>query len=279
MAIRIVTDSAGSLPQEEADKYGITVIPISVQLDGNTYRDNIDLKNEEFYRFVENGAMPKTSAPAPGDFIEYYQPIVDRGDSIISIHMSSKASSTYQGAVSAKDFFPGATIDVIDSMVLTYIQSYIVIAAAKAAAAGASREEILKLVEDEMTRSYAYLGLPQVKFIQAGGRITKGQALLASLLSIKPVLYYYSGELIVAEKVRTFPNTLNKVLELAAEKAVGHRCECSIQHSNNLKAAEDFVEIVREKLKPENIRIGESGMVISSHTGPGTIILVVHLLD
>lgn len=276
--IRIVTDSSSGLPPEVLKEYGVSVVPISVQLGDETYAET-DLPSEKFYACLAKGVMPKTAAPSPGVFAEVYGRLVAEGNSIISIHLSSKASSTCWAAETAKAMFPDAKIAVVDSRGLTFLLGFQVLEAVRAVKAGKSFEEVLQAVEHVRDNLYGYVVMPTLKYIQRSGRITKGQALLGSLLNIKPLLYFEQGELIVLEKIRTFPQAVKRALELVSEKVKGHRFEFGVFHGNDPQLAESVVNEAEKMFKWDALYTGDVGVTIASHGGPGMLALVVYIKD
>lgn len=278
MGVKIVTDSTSGLPAEVLKEYDISVVPLSIQLGDETYEET-NLPLNDFYTQLVAGKMPKTASPAPGAFAKAYQSLLEEGHSIISIHLSSKASGTYLAAETAKKMFPDSKIDVVDSRGLTILLGVQVFEAAKAAASGKSHEEVLETVEHVRANLYGYVALPTLKYIQRSGRITKGQAMVGALLNIKPILYFEQGELIVLEKVRTYPQALKRILELVAEKVQGHRCALGVLGGNDPELTQEFIQEARKVIKWEELYTGDVGVTIASHGGPGMLAVMVYLKD
>ena len=190
MSVAVVTDSTSDLPKELALQYGITVVPLHVHFGDDAYRDGVDILGDEFYKRLQSGkAFPTTSAPSAGTFIETYQRLAKDHDAIVSLHLSSKVSATHSAALQAaaevKD--EGITVETVDTLQASMALGLIAIGVAKAAAAGSSLEELVAIANSMSARA-RFTGLVEtLEYLQKGGRIGKAQALLGSLLRIKPM--------------------------------------------------------------------------------------------
>ena len=208
--IKIIVDSVSDMPDEYLAKYGITMIPLTVNLNGLSYEDRSGLSLDEFFEEIRStNTFPSTAAPAPYKFSEAFRPAVDAGDSIICFTMSSASSSTYQSACLAKAEFPDAKIDIIDTKCAGMCQGINAIEAARMAQAGKTHEEIVALSKKRVPRMKTLVLLETMEFLRRGGRISATKARLASLLSIKPVIEYMAstdGNIELIHRSRGFRN-------------------------------------------------------------------------
>lgn len=278
--VKIVTDSGASLPEEIVKKYDIGVVPLSVQFGTKTYREGVDLSIEEFYRKLEGPVHPTTSQPAPGDFVEVYKNVAQKARSIISIHITSKASGTYQvaelGAEFARSTIPGVDIEVVDSLSASIGQGFLVMAAAEAAEQNKTKEEILRRVHDLRPKIRLLGAIRTLKYLRKSGRIHRGQALIGTLLSIKPLITIKDGVVEVIERARTFPAALDRIMELTKESAGDAWVRLAVGHSNARDEAMKFCNELKRNLRCREAIVNEIGACLAAHGGPGIIGVAWH---
>ena len=203
--VRIVTDSACDLTDDLVKQHDVIVVPLTIRFGVEEFEDRRELCPEEFWRRCQGkGALPETAAPSPGAFIAAYQQAADEGaDAVLCLTISSKLSATYASAVTAADTFTSIPVRVFDTRSVTMGQGLTVIAAAEESAAGADLDQLAAAAEDRTGRIRVYGVLGGLEFLQRGGRIGGAQALLGSLLSIKPVIMVKDGEVAEESKQRT----------------------------------------------------------------------------
>ncbi len=277
MSVRIVTDSTADIPSSLAEELNITVVPLTVFFGDEAYLDGIELDNAKFYQKLQSSkALPRTSQPSPAAFQEAYMRLIEDGaDGILSIHLSSKLSGTYQSAHSASDSLPEKTkkipIEVVDSLSISAGMSYAIINAASEARQGLSLEEIKAHAIDRLARTRILAVLDTLEYVKRGGRIGSARALLGNMLSVKPIISLRDGEVVPIEQPRTRSRAFARVAQLVGEQ--GKLEQISIAESNEevglqLAGALKTVsqgEIIRYKL----------GGVLGAHTGPGTVAVIV----
>lgn len=274
MPVRIVTDSSASLPAEAAQAHGIAVVPLNVQFGTQSYADGRDITAPVMAERMNRGETPTTSQPAPGVFAELYRSLKDEADAIISLHVMGSASGTVGTAKLATTLCPDQDITVFDSGTVSMGLGFMAIAAARAAALGQARDEILTMLEDARSRVHVFVALPTVTHLVRGGRVTRGAGLLASLLAIKPILSLTSGAVEVIDKVRTFPRALDRLADLM-ERAVGkRRVRLAVMHGNCLEGARAWFEGIRERFSATEVVYADAGSALMVHGGPGMIGLV-----
>ena len=269
--IKVVTDSTADVPQELLERYDIRVVPINIQFGQETYQEGIDIDRPTFFRKLEE-AMPTTSQPSPGQFVEVYRQLAEEGHSIISLHVTSKHSGTYQSALLAKSMLPEADIEVFDTLSISMGTGYQVLAAARAAEEGRSIGEILRLLEGIRSRMHLYLTPATLKYLQKSGRVGKLAGVLASLLSIKPIIEVEDGLLEVSEKVRTRGKALDRLVELTAQ-AVGttEPVKLAISHAEAHEEAEALRARLEETFNCDEMHVVDLACSLTVHGGPGII--------
>ncbi|HHY33100.1 MAG TPA: DegV family protein [Firmicutes bacterium] len=274
--IAIVTDSGASLPEELIEKYDIAVAPVGIQFGSESYRDGVDITREEFYEKLNGPDIPMTSQPAPAEFISIYRRLLQRVKTIISIHITSTGSGTFQVANLAKASFPGADIEVVDSLSASMGTGFMVLAAAEAAQRGKTKEEILRLLSELRPRISAYAVIKSVRHLLKSGRIHRGQALIASLLAIKPLISVKEGVVEVVDRVRTYQGALDRLVELTREAAGDSRVRVSVVHGNALAEAKRLRDRLKQVLNCGDIVLSDIGPPLAVHGGPGIIGVVLH---
>lgn len=277
--VGIVTDSASGLYDYPLKDRLISVVPISICIGDKNYKDGVDLPVQEFYKKLTGKIMPKTSSPPPIDFVAAYRKMAEKVDSIISIHVTKDGSATCDAAYLAAKLSPGVDVTVYDSKAVSMGVGFMALEAEKYARNGLGKEEILEKLDSIRDGLKTVVAIPTLSYLQRSGRVRKGQAVLASLLCIKPVLEIKDGMLKVSDTVRTFQNALGKILDLASDSAGNIPVTIAVMHANVKEEAEKFAEKVKERLNTKNIYVGEVGPALAIHGGPGMIGIVFYPKD
>ena len=270
MALRIVTDSTCDLPEETIREHRITVVPVLISTQAHEYRDGIDLSRSEFYaRLPHLKPVPTTAAPSPEAFRVAYQQLAEEGATqVLSIHMSHKLSAVVDVAALGARETSDVPVTVFDSRQLSLGTGYQVLAAAQAAAAGSSLDEVLSLLEAQIARTHVFAALDTLEFIRRGGRLNGPISALGNLLQIKPLLKMYDGNP-AAERLRTRTSAMKRLQELLAQHAPYEKV--AILHSGARERAQAMLEQVRPLLPPGDPWIEEINPILGAHLGPGVI--------
>jgi len=272
--IKIVTDSTADVPQELMERYDIRTVPINIQFGTETYQEGIDIDRPTFFRKLEE-VMPTSSQPSPGQLVEVYRPLAEDGHSIISIHVTSKHSGTYQSAVLAKSMLPEADIEVFDSLSISIGTGYQVLAAARAAEEGKSMGEIIQLLEGIRSRMFLYLTPATLKYLQRSGRVGKLAGALGALLNLKPVIKVEDGVLEAFQNVRTRGKAIDRLVELT-EEAVGTTdpVKLAVSHAEVPDEAEELRERLESTFNCDEMHVVDLCCSLTVHGGPGIIGLI-----
>lgn len=272
MAVRIVTDSTADLPLSFAHDLGISVVPLSVIFGDEVFREGIDISHDLFYdKLVHGKVAPTTSAPSVGDFLEVYEPLLKETDEIVSVHVSSKLSATYNNACQAAQILAdrGARIEVVDSQVVSLGLTFVTLAAARAARQGGDMDRIKTAAERTIRRLRIYFMVDTLEFLRRGGRIGRGRAFLGAVLRVKPLLSLRDGEVHPEERVRTKAHAMERLFQIATSHP--RVAEVAIGYSTNPQDAHDFRQRLAQVLPQVNILVTRVGPVIGAHAGPGVL--------
>jgi DegV family protein with EDD domain len=272
LSVRIVTDSTSDIPPHVAQELGISIVPLSVIFGEESYKEGKDISHDLFYERLSHAKdLPTTSAPSVGDFIETYRKALDDTDEVVSIHLSSKLSATYDNAVQAAAILAdeGAKVDVIDSQIVSMGMFFLCQAASRAAREGASSDEIRTLVESMIPRVSVYVVLDTLEYVRRGGRIGRARAFLGTVLRVKPILSFGGGEVHPEERVRTRTLAMDRMFQLAT--AVPNIEAIGVAYSTNAEEAEQMKRRLEEALEDTPVYITRLGPVIGVHGGPGVL--------
>jgi DegV family protein with EDD domain len=273
--IAVITDTDSSLPPDVAARYDITQVPIIIQFGEESFRDTFEINGSQvFARIDREGKLPTTSAPSPGQFVGAFQAAFASGvDSVLCFNVSSEVSATYAAAVNARNMLPDKDITVVDTRSLSVAQGFMVIAAAEAIQAGASKEEALAAAAGTGERVHLYAALATLKYLAMSGRVGHLAAGIAGLLEVKPILTIRDGKLDLLERVRTQGKAWGRAIELAAESAAGHKIErMAILHANVPEMARQFEAQLRPSLPcPTEILHVDFNPGLAIHSGAGLV--------
>ncbi|MBC8264899.1 MAG: DegV family protein [Anaerolineales bacterium] len=276
--VKIVTDSTSYLEASMAKRLGITVVPLTVRLGEETFREGVDITAEEFFQKLDrSSAMPVAFPPSVEDFQAVYAKLSKTTDQIMSIHISSSLSQTCSRAMTASRFLLGrCQVTVVDSLTTSLGLGILATAAAQAAAQGQSLEEIEFLIRGMIPRIYIVFLAETLKYLEREGRIGRAQALLGAMLNIKPFLAIEDGEIIPMEKVRDREGAVDKLFEFVGEFSRIERM--AIMQSTPEPIEETKMLIERLELTFPNIELPilVYGPVLACHIGPDGLGVIVY---
>ncbi len=280
--IHVVTDSGSDLPVELRERLGIHVVPLTVQFGDEIFKDGVDITAAEFYaRLQQETRMPSTCQPSPADFVEVYERIAQPGDTILSIHLSSKMSGTYQSAVLAGSMIdPQIKVEAVDSKSASLGIGVTALIAAQGVQAGKGVAEILQDVQSVIDSLQVYFVVDTLEYLQRNGRIGLASAFVGTLLSIKPVLTLVDGQVAPFEKIRGKAKALKRLRELGAEFRERHpdkRLRAAVSHADNHGEAAALAAALPDILDLDTeVVVGEIGPTIGVHAGPGTVAVFLY---
>ncbi|MCK6206034.1 DegV family protein [Bacillus infantis] len=272
MRTAVVTDSTAYIPKELRDRLNIHMIPLSVIFGNETYEEEVEITAEAFYEEVKHKELPTTSQPSTGQFVELFEKLSADYDAVISIHLSSGISGTYQGAVTAGSMVEGLRVHPFDSEISCMVQGFYVIEAAEMAAAGKDPQDIMARLEEMKQTVRAYFMVDDLSHLQRGGRLSSAQALIGSLLQVKPLLHFEDKVIVPFEKIRTRKKAMKRIAYLLGEAASGGgEYRAVIIHANREQEAYEWKAELEKELPNVEFMIGYFGPVIGTHLGEGSM--------
>lgn len=282
MRIGIVTDSTADLPLEYYEQNDVVMAPLTVRFGDEVLRDWVDIRPEEFYkRMKTSNVLPRTSQPAAGDFVNVYRSMAEKYEHIISVHISAKLSGTLQSAQAAKQVVKDIPITLVDSKLTTIGLALIVKGMVAIRKEGATVEDLVSLAEDYSRRMKVLFMVDTLKYLELGGRIGKAQALLGSLLSVKPILTLDDGLVASEAKVKGSKKAIREMVSKAVEEISKHRAtqervHLVIAQADNPAIVDRLKGLIDEAgAKYTDFEAGVIGPVIGTYTGPGAFALAV----
>jgi DegV family protein with EDD domain len=278
VVIKIVTDSTADIPPELAAELGITSVPLYVQFGGKTYKDRVDISENEFYaRLQADSIHPTTAQPSPQDFARVYDSLAKGAEGILSIHISDKMSGTIssarQGAKLMKNPVP---VEIVDSKFTSMAQGLVVVAAARLAKTNNDLQSLAAAARGFVCDIHLLVLFDTLKYIARGGRIGRAKALLGSILNVKPLLGIKDGEFVPVGQVRSRAKGIERLFDLV--KDAGHNiAEATVIHSTTPDEARTLADRISEFVSPDKIYIGRFGPVLGVHGGPGVLAVAFRL--
>ena len=263
-----MTDSTADMDAGEAAGLDITVVPLNVHWDGETYLDKVEISIDEFYRKLrEEKGIPRTSQPPIGKFEEAYRKLLPDSEGIISVHISGRLSGTFRGAQTAAQNVDPRRIAVIDSKTLSHSLGTLAVRLARLAKEGATLERCIAAAEDLIPRLRLFACMDTLEFLRRGGRLNRMQFYAGTLLSIKPIVHLVDGAVLPADRVRTRAAAVKRMAELVV--ALGPMEEAGVLYGDDPRPADDLHRLLAEMAPGLRIVRGRTGSVIGTHTGPG----------
>jgi DegV family protein with EDD domain len=271
VTVRIVTDSAADIPSDVVAAEGITVVPLTVSFGDESFVSGVELSTEDFWQKMRTSSVaPATAAPSAGDFQETFEKLfADGADGIVSVHLSSKLSATYQSAVLAAQEVGRGRVEVVDTLAVSAGTGLLALHATKRAAAGASAGEISTELNTMRSRIRLYGAIDTLEYLRRGGRIGGAQALLGTMLKVKPVISLDEGIVEPVARVRTRIKALEHIADLVAKDAASINRLVVI--SGDASDTDRFVSLLEPTVKVPPSDVWTFGPIVGAHAGPGIV--------
>lgn len=279
--LRIITDGAANLKQGWDEEFNIQTIPVNILVGDKTYLQDVELSMDEFFQKVEESKrIPKTSQPTPYQFVEFYKKIAQPGDTILSIHVTSKLSGTYASSVAAAKELEGVyNVIPFDSATGSVGIGYMCKVARELERAGKSIDEIMKKLEDLRSRNVLVFSLDSLEYAKMSGRVGAMSAALASLLNIKPIGTLTDGVLEITEKIRARKNALTRAVDMVEERLGDMPCFMGVLHCRDPKVGAEVLGMAKERLNVKEEMMDELSISLAANFGPGTVVLIGYALE
>ncbi len=277
--IKIVTDSTCDLPEEMVKDTSLEIVPLKVLFGDDEYLDRFEIGSLDFFEMLEKrDDFPQTAQPAVGTFTQLYEELGKEADSIISIHLSSKLSGTYEAASMAAEMVEDVKVTVIDSQLASFALGFCVMRGLDVAERTGDHDQVLEAIHSFMDSVRVFFTVDTLEYLQKGGRIGKAQAILGSILNVKPILKLEEGEVRPLDKVRGRKKLFARQVELVDEyRHEGlDEYKVAIAHGNSLGEAQKLAREIEKEYGVERPLISEIGPVIGTHTGPGIMGIFVY---
>jgi DegV family protein with EDD domain len=279
MSVAVVTDSTAYLPDELSGAHQLTVVPLTVVINGVEGFEGVDVAPAEVARALGGRRVAvSTSRPAPEMFAEAYRTLLDRGaEGVVSVHLSQRMSGTVDAARLAAESFDGR-VTVVDAGYTGMGLGFPALAAGAAARAGGDVEAVRAAAADTAARISTLFYVDTLEFLRRGGRINAASALLGTALSVKPILHVVDGSIVVRDKVRTAGRALSRMVDLAAAAAGDGPADIAVHHLGAPERADQLAAAIAGRLGDQlcDRYVAEIGAVVAAHVGPGFACVVVH---
>ncbi|CQR46391.1 DegV domain-containing protein [Paraliobacillus sp. PM-2] len=274
-----MTDSTAYIPADVRNKLNIEMLPLNVLIDQASYQEEIDLTADDFYPLVRKAKeLPKTSQPSIGYIKDKLENLANDYDAVISIHLSSGISGTYQALITASNMVKGITVYPFDSEISCMAQGFYVLEAAEMVKTGAAPETIMTRLNQMQKAMRGYFVVDDLTHLHRGGRLNGAQAIVGSMLQVKPVLHFVDKKIVPFEKIRTQKKALKRIVSLFDEDAkTGKSIRAAVIHANRPQEAESLKEELAEKYNNVEITTSYFGAVIGTHLGEGALGLVWYI--
>lgn len=279
MPVAVVTDSTAYLPAELSGTYDLTVVPLTVVINGADGLEGLEIQPTEVAQALRARRFAvSTSRPAPSQFVAAYRALLDGGaDGIVSIHLSAKLSGTFEAATLAAAEV-GPQVQVVDSGTTGMGLGFAALAAATAARKNQDLDSVRSAATTHADCVSTFFYVDTLEFLRRGGRIGAASALLGTALSVKPILHVADGAIVVRDKVRTAGRALAKLVDLAVEASGDGEVDIAVHHLEAADRATALADAVSMRLgdRLRDCYITEIGAVVAAHVGPGVAGVVVH---
>jgi DegV family protein with EDD domain len=265
----VVTDSTADLPQEWRERYGIDVVPLKVLFGKDTFRDGVDMTNEQFFqRLAASTALPTTSAPSPGEFAEVYRRLAKDHDGCISIHIGAQLSATAEAARIGAQAVEGFKVEVIDSQTVSMPVAFL----CRVAAESESLEAASASVTQRVPKTRVLALLDTLRYLEMGGRLSRAQAMIGTMLDLKPLLLVANAEIKPVDRVRTRSRAITRMVEyFKGDLPVEHM---AVMHAQAADEAGRIAAALRQDFPEREVTVGQIGCVLGTHTGPKALGIV-----
>lgn len=274
--MKLFADSGCDLPKEYFGENDVHLIPLRVNINNVEYEDIVELNAKQVYDDLRGGGQPKTSQASPEIFLRCFEELAQNNEEGLYISLSSQLSGTYSTAVmiaeQVRERYPDLNLILIDSKCVSLGYGFLVKEAVALRSKGLSGQEIAQHIQRLSLHMSHLFTVEDLKYLAAGGRLSKTSALVGGILSIKPILQVEDGKLVPLEKTRGRKKAIARIIEMAGERGANFQDQTiGISHADDLEFANEVKQLIEEKLNPKAIEMSMVGSAVGAHAGPGTI--------
>ena len=265
----VVTDSTADFPDDWRARYGIEVVPLKVLFGSETFRDRVDMTDAQFFeRLAASSKLPTTSAPSPGEFAEMYRRLAKDYESCISIHIGAQLSATGEAARVGAQSVEGFRVEVIDSETVTMAMAFL----CRVAAESATLDEAVANVKERIPNCRVLALLDTLRYLEMGGRLSRAQAVIGTMLDLKPILLVKDREIKPVDRVRTKARAITRMVEFFQSE--GPVEQVGVVNAQSAEEADQIASRLRAGLDGQQIEMGDIGCVLGTHVGPKAVGIV-----
>lgn len=265
----VVTDSTADVPDEWRERYRIEVVPLKVLFGQETFRDGVDMTNEQFFgRLATATSLPTTSAPSPGDFAEVYKRLAKQYESCISIHIGAQLSATAEAARVGASSIDGFKVEVIDSETVSMPIAFL----CRVGAECETLEAATAAVKQRVPKGRVLALLDTLRYLEMGGRLSRAQAMIGTMLDLKPLLLVADKAIKPVDRVRTRARAITRMIEFFKSELPAEYI--GVMHAQAPEEAERVSQELRSALNDQEVSMGQIGCVLGTHTGPRALGIV-----
>ncbi len=272
--MQIITDSSCDLPKELIERHDIIVVPLNIEIDEKSYLDGIELSHHDFYdKMAKSSTLPKTSQPSPHSFIEAFKEAAKKKKDILSVHLSSKLSGTFETAALARELF-GEEVHIFDSLSGSMGLGLQVLKACKLIEEGLDFNGVIEKLKEYRDQLKVYVYLETIENAVKGGRVSRTKEIIANLLNVKVVVHVEDGYVKILKSLRGKKKAINFMMDKLAEQQETIKDKViGITHCDCLEDAIALKDEIMKRFNPENVIITTMGPVIGTHAGHGGLLV------
>ncbi|HEY7591466.1 MAG TPA: DegV family protein [Candidatus Limnocylindrales bacterium] len=275
--VAIVTDSASDLPPADAAAAGIGIVPLAVNFGSETFRAGVDLSTEDFWKRMTapDAPFPTTAASAPGEFKAVYEKALAGADAVVAVHVAATLSGTMKSAEIAKGMLPDRQVHLVDSGSASMGEGLLALLGAEMAAAGASAEAIVGVLEDRKKDLDLFVALDTLEYLKRGGRISGARAAIGTILSVKPIITIRDGVVETADRPRTRGKARERTIELLVQRPIERLAVLYTPPADPEAFRDEVLARAGRRIDPKHVSIQAVGASVGPHLGPGCLGAVV----
>ncbi|BCS80501.1 DegV family protein [Anaerocellum diazotrophicum] len=276
MGVTIVTDSTCDLSPQMLNEFGIKMVPLKVFFEDEVYKDWVEITPETFYKkLTSSTVLPRTSQPSPEEFLDIFKQEIENGNEIVSIHLSSKLSGTYNSACLARDMLDSQKVFVIDGKSASIGTGVLAILAKRLADEGMPAKDIASFIIQKTNTIRHIFAVETLEYLKKGGRISPAKATIGNILNIKPILHIVDGVVEPLDKVRGMKRALPRIIEEVNKKGLDLKNQvCGFCYAGDLSEVEELINTIKQEISPGELIVTQIGSVIGTYVGPGTFAFI-----